>query len=80
MLLPSKHLPFAESILGLASYILQNLDTPASIDHLWNKYREDIRKKEFPVHHSFDNFMLALVLLYGINTIEEMNGSLHKCT
>lgn len=80
MLLPSKHLSFAESILGLAYYILQNLDTPSSIDDLWKMYRRDLKDQKYPVHHSFDNFMMALVMLYGVNVVLERDGRIQKCT
>lgn len=40
-----------------------------TLDEVWVKYSE-ISKKEFPGHHSFDNIVLAIDLLYMIGSIK----------
>ncbi|CDS99070.1 ABC-three component system middle component 6 [Sphingobacterium sp. PM2-P1-29] len=80
MILPSKHLNFSASLLGLGSYILQRVnDKPLSIDEIWEQYNNDIKNGNYYVSHSFDNFILAIIFLYGINTIKEQSGMIYKC-
>lgn len=80
MILPSKHLNFASSLLGLGSYILSKLtDKPLSIDELWDVYNEDMKNKKYFSAHSFDNLILALIFLYSIKTIKETKGIIYKC-
>lgn len=71
MILPTKHISLSESIFGLGGILLKNLNTPKTIDELWNifsnKYNE---KPSFPAYHNFDNVVLAVNLLYAIGAIE----------
>lgn len=69
LLLPNKHITFAESLLGLGSFVLENLNPAKNIDSLWWKY-EKVKGKEYPAHHSFDNFILAIDILFAIGAIE----------
>jgi len=78
MLLPDKHISFAESLLGLGSFIIEQLDTPQTIDNLWQKF-EKVRDSQYPAYHSFDNLVLATDILFAINLIHEnANGHLEK--
>lgn len=77
MILPDKHISFAESLIGLGSFILDNLTSPKNIDSLWSDF-EKIRAKEYPAYHSFDNLVLAVNLLYTLQMIEISNNDLLK--
>ncbi len=79
MIMPTKHINFSESLLGFGSYILNNIDTPKSIDDLWKKYKLDLENKLYFAKHSFDNFVLTVVFLYAINALTEQNGEITKC-
>jgi len=69
MILPSKHIKFSQSILGLSGFLLDILREPKSIDELWSKYSKASIKR-FPSFHDFDNIVLAVNLLYMIEAIE----------
>jgi hypothetical protein len=77
--MPSKHINFSQSLLGFGSYLLQKLEAPKTIDDLWNEYLYDYNNEMFTAYQTFDNLILTLIFLYGINTIEEKNGIIKKC-
>jgi len=68
MLLPDKHITFAESLLGLGYFVLDNLKSPATIDQVWRNF-EKVRGNEYPAFHSFDNLVLAVDALYAIGAV-----------
>jgi hypothetical protein len=77
MILPTKHIRIAESLIGLGGYLLQFLNEPMSIDNLWFKYSKDNNKK-FPAYHNFENVVLSLNLLFIMGIIEiNENGELY---
>ncbi len=70
MILPSKHIKNAESLLGLGGKLLSLLQKPMSIDELWLEFSKiNSNKKKFPAYHSFDNVVLALDCLFIIDAI-----------
>jgi hypothetical protein len=69
MIIPSKHIKFSQSLLGLSGLLLSLLIKPLTVDELWNKYNK-VSKKRFPAYHDFDNFILSINLLYSIEAIE----------
>lgn len=79
MVLPSKHIKFSESLLGLAGYILELIDSPLSIDELWHKY-SNRNKSKLPAYHDFDNLILALDLLFilGLINITQEGKLVHE--
>ena len=77
--MPSKHINFSQSFLGFGSYILHKLKNPKTIDDLWNEYQYDYKNELFTGYQTFDNLILTLIFLYGINTIDEKNGIIRKC-
>lgn len=79
MIMPSKHINFSQSLLGFGSYILHKLKKPKTIDDLWNEYQSDYKNELFTAYQTFDNLILTLIFLYGINTIDEKNGIIKKC-
>ena len=79
MIMPTKHINFSESLLGFGSYVLNLIDTPKSIDYIWNKYQNDLSKNIYFAKHSFDNLILTILFLYTIGAITENGGEIIKC-
>ncbi|WP_373286916.1 ABC-three component system middle component 6 [Filimonas zeae] len=79
MILPSKHINFSQSLLGFGSYLLENLKRPKSVDELWRQYNLDYKNGNYHAKQTFDNLILALIFLYGINAISETKGLISKC-
>lgn len=69
--MPSKHIRFSESLLGLSGIILNILSEPMTVDEIWYKYSEiNNSKNKFPAYHNFDNIVLAANCLFLIGAIE----------
>ncbi|MEG2013616.1 MAG: hypothetical protein RR063_10510 [Anaerovoracaceae bacterium] len=71
MILPKKQLSINESLFGFGAYLLQQLNTPITIDDLWVCYKDSYTNKKYSVKFSFDQFVLALDYLYIIGAIRE---------
>ncbi len=70
MILPSKHIRFSESLLGLGGVILNILQEPKTIDEIWFKFSEiNNNKRVFPAYHNFDNIVLALNYLFIVGAV-----------
>jgi hypothetical protein len=69
MLLPDKHISFAESLLGLGCFVLENAKDATTVDNLWRTF-EKIRGVAYPAFHSFDNLVLAIDVLYALGAID----------
>lgn len=78
MILPSKHIRFSESLLGLGCIILSIIKEPKTIDEIWLTYSEiNINKKILPAYHNFDNVVLSLNYLFIIGAISiDSNGKI----
>jgi len=59
MILPTKHTPLEQSLIGFGGYIIEILKENNTIDSLWKKYQDDLKKKAFIGNHSFDNMLLT---------------------
>jgi hypothetical protein len=69
--MPTKHIRFSESLLGLSGIILNILSEPMTVDEIWYKYSEiNNSKNKFPAYHNFDNLVLATNCLFLIGAIE----------
>lgn len=81
MLMPDKHIRFAESLLGLGSFVLDALTTPQAIDDLWGAYRKARKGGHYPAPHTFENLVLAVDLLFAIGAVRESDhsGVLQRC-
>ncbi|MBN4049990.1 hypothetical protein JYT17_00035 [Nitrospira defluvii] len=79
MILPSKHINFSQSLLGLGAYILSKLDSPKSVDELWEGYLSDYNNHVYLAKHRFDNLVMTLIFLYSVGSIVEENGVVEKC-
>lgn len=76
MLLPDKHISFAESLLGLGAFIVENVTQPVTIDTLWRSFQR--QAATYPAYHSFDNMVLALDALFALGLLE-MNDAGELC-
>jgi len=79
MILPTKHINFSQSLLGLGAYILSQLNSPKSIDELWEAYLIDYSNKVYLAKQDFDNLIKALIFLYSIGSVIEKDGVIEKC-
>ena len=79
MILPTKHINFSQSLLGLGAYILSQLQAPKNIDELWEAYSVDYENNIYLAKHSFDNLVMTLIFLYGIGSVIEKDGVIEKC-
>jgi hypothetical protein len=79
MLMPAKHIGFSQSLLGFGGFLLAKLETPKSIDHLWEAYLSDFKKGVISARHSFDNLVLTVIFLHAIEAVKEENGEVMKC-
>lgn len=68
MILPTKHLTPAQSLLGVAALVLDGLDGSRSVNQLW----EDLRDRK--AVGNFDRFVLALDLLFVMGAVEMADG------
>lgn len=80
MILPSKHIRFSESLLGLGGIILHIIKEPKTIDEIWFKFSEiNNDKKVFPAYHNFDNVVLALNYLFIVGAVSiDKNGKIQN--
>lgn len=81
MLMPDKHIRFAESLIGLGSFVLESLDQPRSIDELWVIFGRHRQSGQYHAPHSFENLVLAVDVLYAIGAVteDEPSGVLSRC-
>lgn len=80
MILPDKHIKFAESLLGLGSFVLSELNIPKTLQEVWDSYAKVNDSVYFPAYHNFDHLVLSIDFLYSIGLIDTTeNGYLTKC-
>ena len=81
MILPTKHISFSESILGLGAALLELLEQRAHVDELWKKFEKINNTDAYPAYQTFDNFLLALDLLYLLGLLDlEDEGSVCRAS
>lgn len=71
LILPTKHVTEAKSLLAAGALLLHGLDQPRTVTELW----EAVRGDEIP---SFDRFVLAAEMLYAIGAVDFRDGLLEK--
>jgi len=79
MILPTKHINFSQSLLGFGAYLLSQLQSPKSIDELWDAYKADYKNNVYLARHSFDNLVMTLIFLYSSGSVAETDGVIEKC-
>ena len=77
MLLPDKHISFAESLLGLGTFVMENLAQPTTVDNLWRVFQR--QASSYPAFQNFDNLVLALDALFALGLIQmDAAGELYR--
>lgn len=80
MLLPDKHIRISESILGLSTFVLEALATPAPFDKLVRSLTPKFETHDWPAYHDATTVTLALCLLYSMGLIKvSTDGTLSRC-
>lgn len=74
MILPTKHILPAQSLIGAGTVILKQLNRPKTISILWDKVNA------YPEIQSFTRFILVLDMLYVIDAIELNDGNICRKT
>lgn len=75
MILPDKNITLSNSLIGLGSKIIIELNTPQTVSSLWEK----VRKRYLEIR-TFERFVLTLDLLYAMGLIEVENGIIKRIT
>lgn len=70
MIMPTKHVSLDRSLLGIGAILLPRCGHPVTVTSLWN------RVKGQPSVGSFEQFVLALDLLFVLGAIDMRNGLL----
>ena len=81
MILPSKHLSQDRALLTVGARILQNLSQPKTVSAAWEdfpRWGDKTRRSTSPL--SYDQFVLALDLLFLIGAVELEGGLLSRRT
>ena len=80
MLLPDKHIRLSESIIGLASFILDVLDKPKGFEQICRDYENAYGNNVYPTYHSSENLLSAILFLFMIGAVvKDEYGLLEKC-
>lgn len=82
MILPSKHLPQDRALLTVGGRVLAFLARPKTVSALWEELnRQDQGLDTTHLRRiTYDWFILALDLLYSLETIELENGLVTRRT
>jgi hypothetical protein len=72
MILPTKHIPQHEALIGVGATLLAHLTTPVTVSGLWERIKRE------PNVGTFERFVLAANLLYIIGAIDLKNGIITK--
>lgn len=68
MILPTKHVSVANSLLGSGARLLNELAMPTTVSALWEKV------KVLPEVRTFERFSLTLTFLYSLGVLELSQG------
>ena len=80
MLLPDKHVKIAESILGLAALVVENMGQPVAFDKLMAILTPKFDTPEWPAHHTTETVSLALCYLHSTGLVDVTpDGDLYRC-
>lgn len=74
MILPTKHVSTARSLLGLGAILLSLLERPQTVTALWD------RARLLPPLGTFERFTLALDFLNIIGAVGLSDGLLRRCS
>lgn len=68
MILPTKHIPVDQTLLGIGAILLEQLQSSSTVSTLWGRVRD------FPDVGSYERFVLALTFLYTLGLLEFREG------
>jgi hypothetical protein len=74
MILPNKNITLSNSLLGMGSSLLTNIQIPQTLSSLWEKIGREGNI------NSYEKFILCLDLLYILDLIEFQNGIIKRVT
>lgn len=72
MILPSKHIPQSQALLGVGAVLLQEIGQPRTVTSLWERIRS---------HQSvgtFERFVLALDMLHIMGVVLLTDGMIER--
>lgn len=72
MILPTKHVPEEQALLGVGAMLLRNLDRPQTVTSLWEKVRTE------RAVGNFERYILALDLLHITGVVALSKGMLER--
>ena len=72
MILPSKHIPEEQALIGVGAVVLRYLERPQTVTSLWDKVRDD------RAVGTYERFVLALDLLHITGVISLSNGMIQR--
>ncbi|MCA9178174.1 MAG: hypothetical protein KDB14_27105 [Planctomycetales bacterium] len=72
MILPSKHIPAEQALIGVGAAVLRYIERQQTITSLWDKVRDE------PVVGTFERFILGLDFLYVMGVIDLSKGMIHR--
>lgn len=72
MILPSKHIPEDQALLGVGAVLIRYMERPQTVTSLWDKVRDD------QAVGSFERFVLALDMLYITGVVTLSQGMLRR--
>ncbi|MBN4079623.1 hypothetical protein JYT60_00125 [bacterium AH-315-C08] len=74
MILPSKHIPEHQALLGVGGVLLKELNNPQTVTSLWESVRSNYSVG------TFERFILALDMLHIIGSVSLRNGMIERVT
>jgi hypothetical protein len=74
MILPTKHIPQSEALIGVGATLLRHLDTPVTVSGLWERVRGE------PNVGNFERFALAANLLFLMGAVDLRDGLFVRAT
>lgn len=72
MILPTKHITYDLSLIGISSGLLRKLDRPQTVSLLWQSFQSPERQV------TFNSFILALDFLYLSGALDIVDGLLTR--
>lgn len=70
MILPTKHIPQSEALIGVGATLLRHLQEPLTVSGLWERVRSE------PNVGNFERFVLAANLLFLLGGLKFQDGLL----
>lgn len=64
MILPTKHISFSESLLGLGAVLMTLIDGNVKVEELWERFQSVNQTDVLPAYHNFESFISALDFLF----------------